>query len=57
DGVPVSPEIGFALDEEDKDVKTVPSSKPGFYVNDNLRGLIESFVIEYFTQYDGPDPE
>uniref|UniRef100_A0A1I7XPB3 Tap-RNA_bind domain-containing protein n=1 Tax=Heterorhabditis bacteriophora TaxID=37862 RepID=A0A1I7XPB3_HETBA len=55
DGTPVqaAPHVPTLEDEETTNEPPTRASGPGFYSNDNLRILVERFLVEFFKQYDG----
>ncbi|KAE9413040.1 hypothetical protein Angca_004600, partial [Angiostrongylus cantonensis] len=55
DGAPVQPASTHMPSLDDDDVTSEPPCGPGFYGNDNLRVLVERFLVEYFKLYDGED--
>ncbi|VDM53010.1 unnamed protein product [Angiostrongylus costaricensis] len=55
DGAPVQPASTHVPSLDDDDVTSEPPCGPGFYGNDNLRVLVERFLVEYFKLYDGED--
>ncbi|CAI4222995.1 unnamed protein product [Auanema sp. JU1783] len=53
DGSPVQPASLTPLIPED--ISNEPPLKAGFYGNNDLKTLVETFVHEYFKQYDGEE--
>ncbi|KHJ79786.1 TAP protein, partial [Oesophagostomum dentatum] len=55
DGSPVQPAAAHVQSLDDDEITTEPPCRPGFYGNDNLRVLVERFLVEYFKLYDGEE--
>ncbi|KAJ1347565.1 hypothetical protein KIN20_002655 [Parelaphostrongylus tenuis] len=56
DGTPVQPASSAHVPSlDDDEVTSEPPCRPGFYGNDQLRVLVERFLVEYFKLYDGED--
>ncbi|EYC11522.1 hypothetical protein Y032_0050g1956 [Ancylostoma ceylanicum] len=55
DGSPVQPAAVHVQSLDDDEITTEPPCRPGFYGTDNLRVLVERFLVEYFKLYDGEE--
>ncbi|VDN30111.1 unnamed protein product, partial [Cylicostephanus goldi] len=55
DGSPVQPAAVHVQSLDDDEITTEPPSRPGFYGSDNLRVLVERFLVEYYKLYDGEE--
>ncbi|KAK6756387.1 hypothetical protein RB195_014666 [Necator americanus] len=55
DGSPVQPATVHVQSLDDDELTSEPPCRPGFYGNDNLRVLVERFLVEYFKLYDGEE--
>ncbi|KIH50387.1 hypothetical protein ANCDUO_19534, partial [Ancylostoma duodenale] len=55
DGSPVQPAAVHVQSLDDDEITSEPPCRPGFYGTDNLRVLVERFLVEYFKLYDGEE--